>query len=415
MKEPPKIFIGLINIASMLGDFKSAFADLGQETITAVFIKHVNIIQTTGVDYIIDQHPISKILYRIPYRIRSKIEFFLSAKKFVFRKAIRECDTFIFLWSSFEPDFSDFKLLKKLGKKIICVHVGDDVRWYYAMKQEFEKYGLPLPHYDPIYKINSFDNFKKKLGTLRMAEKYADWIFSRLDQAQLAIKPYYRWNMMVDTNVIPHQPIQRQFRPIVLHAPTHREFKGTDYVFEVIKKLKNEKIDFEFLLIENVSNLEAIEMYKNGDILIDQLLCPGSGKLATEALAAGKVVLSNMSYDKYPQNNHPDYPIIDVNPENLYEVLKELIINYEKRSLIASKSRKFVEEHLDVKFFCKKVLQLINGEVIPYDYSPSFFRNQFIPESEEALMIYNQWNDSIKDCEWYKQSIKNGNRDGLIF
>lgn len=161
--------------------------------------------------------------------------------------------------------------------------------------------------------------------------------------------------------------------------------------------------------------MEAIKQYTNADILIDQLLCPGSGKLATEALASGTIVMSHMGYDLYPQNNPSDCPIIDVNTNNLYEKLKQLILNYDFRKKHAQQGRSYVEKHLDVKFFCQKVLDLLNGVDMKYDYYPTFFRDGFIPESAESIPVYNKWTAFVKDCNWYKEHVVSGNRDGLIF
>jgi hypothetical protein len=49
------------------------------------------------------------------------------------------------------------------------------------------------------------------------------------------------------------------------------------------------------------------------------------------------------------------------------------------------------------------------------DFYPTFFRDNFIPESEEAAAVYNKWNNYVKDCDWYKKHVKTGERAGLSF
>jgi hypothetical protein len=268
--------------------------------------------------------------------------------------------------------------------------------------------------YDKSYDYSA-KALNARLTYLRLAEKYSDFIFSRLDQAQLQLRPYYRWNMMVPIKKFKNNPEQRKEKPVVAHAPSNRAIKGTRLVLDAFDRLKKEGISFEPLLIENVPNQKAIEMYSDADIVIDQLFCPGTGKLATEALACGSIVMGHMAYNKYPQKNPADCPIIDVNPDNLYQELKELILNYEFRKEHALKSRPYVEKHLDVKSFCEKVISLVNKEKIEFDYTPTFFRNNFIPESGESIEIYNNWNLVVKNCNWYKQFVKPGERAGLVF
>ena len=332
----------------------------------------------------------------------------------VWRKAIRECDIFVFKWSTFKSDYSDIEELKRLGKKIVYIFCGDDVRWYYAAKQEYEKYGLRSIEYDSDYNYES-DALELKLRRLRIAERYADFIFSRTDQAQMQLRPYYRYHMWVDPKRINNNPQQRKLRPIVAHAPSNRALKGTSFVLNVFDRLKNEGVAFEPLLLENVPNEKATQIYSDVDILIDQLIITGTGKLASEALAAGCVVMSHMAYNNYPQKNPLACPILDVNPDNLYENLKQIILNHEERSEIASRGLAYVEQNLDIRLFCKKIISLVNGEKIAFDYEPTFFRESFVPESDDKLALYNSWNTFVRNEEWYSKNIKPGTRAGLLF
>lgn len=409
-----RVFIGLTNIASMFGDLRDAFAELGVATYTVS--RHAPaVISGDQSDFNIHKAK-GYIPYFKPRRISARLKSWWDSKidDYVYKKAVKDCDIFIFFWDTFKPDHSDLAELKKKNKLIVSVFVGDDVRWYPSMKQEFEKYGLPVISYPQNYD-HSPRALEKRLSLIRTSERYADHIFSRLDQAQLQLRPYYRWNMMVPPAKFHNKPEQRKDRPLVAHAPSNRSIKGTSVILEVFERLKNEGVSFESLLIENMPNSKAIELYGDADIVIDQLLCPGGGKLGTEALASGCIVMSNMSYGKYPQKNPADCPIIDINPDNLYEKLKELILNYEFRCEHAKKGMPYVEQHLDVKHFCKKVLALARNEKIEADYQPAFFRNEFQPESKESVDVYNKWTAAVKTCDWYEKNIEPGTRDGLSF
>ena len=409
-----KIFIGLNNVASVFSDLKAGFSELGIETLIVSRYMNSSVIINDYSDFntalikakLPNFRP--KLLSSLMRRIWSWV-----VDSFIFRKAVKECDTFIFISSSFREDFCDLRRLKSKGKHIICVFVGDDVRWIPAMEQEFRKYNLDPIEYD-IPELLSFKYLKERLTRIRKSEKHADFIFSRLDQAQLQLRPYYRWNMMVDPKKISVNSTQRKI-PIIAHAPSDRSFKGTKYVLSAFDELKKEGLMFDIRLIENIPNKKALELYADADIVIDQLLCPGAGKLATEALASGAIVMSNMSYKSYPQNNLIDCPIIDVNPANIQSVLKKWILNVDKRIQLASLSRVYAEKHLDIRNFCDQVVRLVNGDNIPYDYYPSFFHEHYIPNSKTERDILNHWTLAVKDEKWFKQSINNKERSGLRF
>ena len=136
-------------------------------------------------------------------------------------------------------------------------------------------------------------------------------VFSRLDQAQLQLRPYFRWHMMVDSTKYEITKAQQK-KPLIVHAPSNRKVKGTQYILDAISLLKGNNFEFDFMLVENMKFEDALNIYKSSDIVIDQLFIPGSGKLATECLAYGKIVLSRMNYENYPQNSGVKLSLIHI-------------------------------------------------------------------------------------------------------
>lgn len=413
-----KVFIGLNNIASVFPDLKKAFSDVGVETfIVSRYVKNSAIINEqydVNIQLVKDRFPLFK-----PRRITNRFKNIWGKliEAYYIRKSVKSCDAFIFISSSFRDDFTDLRYIKRKGKKIISVFVGDDVRWYYAMEQEFKSYGLRPIEYDveDSLIVKTQAALKERLTRIRTSEKYADCIFSRLDQGQIQMRPYYRWNMMVYSAGIKENHQQRSEKPVIVHAPSNRAVKGTNYILQILDELRAEGYAFETKMLENVSNKEALEIYADADIVIDQILCTGTGKLATEALSAGSIVMAHMAYDRYPQKNPADCPIVDVNPDTLKAKLIELITNYELRVALAKKGRPYVEKYLDITIFCKKVINLIKGEKIEFDYVPSFFREQYVPTSKEEKNMLNQWTRLVQNESWYHEFVAKGERDGLIF
>jgi glycosyltransferase involved in cell wall biosynthesis len=409
-----KVFIGFENISSTVTDITNAFKEAGHSCYTAIN-DQPSVVELNTADFVLHKEfnkmPIIKPKF-IGIRLRSWWE--RRVRKKFFEKCLSECDVFIFLWSTFYYDYSDLAILKQRKKKIVFVFAGDDVRWRPAASQEYKSFDLEeIPREDE--NLYSQKHLIKNLTRIRYAEKYADIIFSRLDQGQLQLRPYYRWNMMAEPHQYEYKPEQRKTNPIILHAPTSKAIKGTAYILEAFEQLKKEGIEFTPVLVEKTAHEEALKVYANADIIIDQLILPGTGKLASEALSMGKVVVARMGYKTYPQKTPKDCPIVDADIHSIYNILRDLINDWEKRQGLAKRGRAYVEQYLRPKYFCETVENLIEDKKkVEPEYHPNFFRENFIPENEN-IETYNKWTTFVKEEKWYDDIIKPGERAGLIF
>lgn len=137
----------------------------------------------------------------------------------------------------------------------------------------------------------------------------------------------------------------------IIHAPSHRAFKGTRFVLKAVNLLKEQGFHFNFELIEGLSNSEARKHYETADILIDQLLAGWYGGLAVELMALGKPVICYIREDDLkfiPAQMRQDLPIINASPSSIYSVLKEWLLK--PRSELISRARecrRYVEKWHD--------------------------------------------------------------------
>ena len=76
---------------------------------------------------------------------------------------------------------------------------------------------------------------------------------------------------------------------------------------------------------------------------------------SVESLSMGICTLTQIN-KKY-QSFIPDNPFININKNNLEELLRELIQNRQKLSLISSKSKKWVEKNHDIKMVSKNLYE----------------------------------------------------------
>lgn len=391
-----KICIGLQNISSRFQDLKKGLQALGYEVTTVALQDNNPLVGGRQYDHIIApflRGPLTKVWGP---GITKKVNEALKLAGHCFNRKVyslaQQCDAFIFIWYSFSCTFDDYQYLKSLGKTVIVIFVGDDVRWQPAMQQDFALHGLDPVVYPPSWYYNTLRGLRIRLQRLRKAEKYADVIFSRREQAQLQIRPYYQMpSTHVDLDLFPVAGEQRKDKPVVVHAPTSPEIKGTRHVLQAFGSLQNEGLSFEPVLLQNIPYATFMQKIQQADIVVDQLLLPGGGKLSSEALASGKVLLTRMAYDTYRQGAYYDAcPAVEVHPHNIVEKLRHIILDYPQRQQLASQARPYAEQFLNIRIFCKQLADIIEGQQpsgAELQY-PDFFQKYFKPESEKARRLY---------------------------
>jgi glycosyltransferase involved in cell wall biosynthesis len=280
-------------------------------------------------------------------------------------------DIFIFNYStSFFSDFvsskyirplayCDLPVLKAMGKKVVFFLSGDDVRSYRLLLEDLKKAGL---HLHARYIEHEMRKFPKEQEYVRkqkaqLVEKYADYIFSRPNIAQFLTKPYHLLWLPIDLNTVKYR-VQQTDEPLIVHAPSSRSIKGTEYVLNAVETLKKEGYRFRFQLCENMCNEGVRALLTESEIVIDQLLLPGYGLFSIEAMATGNVVLGSAvaGYN----GTSEDLPIITATPDTIYENLKAVLENPGYRVELAKKGRKIVEQYHEQKKVIRDFLQAID-------------------------------------------------------
>jgi len=273
-------------------------------------------------------------------------------------------NTFIFLFGlSLLPYNLDLPILKLFHKKTIMWFVGSDIRHCEALESAAKKAGVKF------YKSKDHGSgpkaLKRKMRMIRRVERYVDYIITGPSIAQLLTRDYIGKEMAnkiylpLDICNIRYSNISNS-RPIVVHAPSDDEFKGTKYVLEAINRLKSEGYDFEFFLFRNMSNIKVRETLTRADIAVDQLFATGPGTFAIESMAAGCAVLGGNvpEFAGFPL----ELPIIHTDPDNIYENLKLLLVDPTLRQKLGEEGRKYVEKYHDHRKVADDILALLNKE-----------------------------------------------------
>lgn len=154
--------------------------------------------------------------------------------------------------------------------------------------------------------------------------------------------------------------LRNRSAPLIVHAPTRRHIKGTDFVLAAVSELRREGLEFDFQLVEGLNNNEARGVYEKADIIIDQLRIGWYGVLAVEGMALGKVVVSHVSDDLLGSFGDEPLPFANANPNTITNVLRELILFPEKREFFSRAGRKYVESVHDAD----KIAEILHAEYL---------------------------------------------------
>lgn len=246
--------------------------------------------------------------------------------------------SFIHEWPRLQyPTGLDLLLLKTLGKKVFFHFRGSEIR----LTEPFVR--LNPFHYmdEPIGKgFNKKMPDKSKLRYRDMVGNLCDGVF--VADEELAT---YVPNATVIRRALSERDwqfvgVEPNHKPLILHAPSRRAVKGTPAVLEAIDSLRCEGLEFEFKLIENMPHAEAVEHFRQCDIVIDQLRVGWYGVLATEAMALGKPAIAFIRDDLWETQQHK-LPIINANPLTIKDRLREVILSQTMRQNLSIAGREY--------------------------------------------------------------------------
>ena len=145
-------------------------------------------------------------------------------------------------------------------------------------------------------------------------------------------------------------------RPLVVHAPSNREKKGTKYVIEACERLP---VDLD--IVEGVRHDEARERYARADIVVDQLNAGWHGVFALEAMALGKPVLAHLDPETVEQSAEGygiRVPIVPATKDTLEAQLRPLVESPALRREIGAASRTYVEQVHDIDRVADRLLAI---------------------------------------------------------
>lgn len=132
----------------------------------------------------------------------------------------------------------------------------------------------------------------------------------------------------------------------VVHAPNHRELKGTRYLIDAVSRLKAEGLPLELDLVEGMSASDARARYERADVIADQFLIGAYALFAIEGMALGKPVVCRLAGSLRPF--HPEWaacPIVSADPDTLADTLRRLVTDPALRRELGARGPEYVRRH----------------------------------------------------------------------
>jgi hypothetical protein len=240
----------------------------------------------------------------------------LRINSFLIKRILKDIDVYIYVYKcSFWPDEVLLPYLKSKNIKIVSLFLGSDIRDYPSFKEKFN-----ISHWDFSEEINLPGTILKK-NKLLLHEKWSDAVFSVPDQSIFASRSYF--HLKVPMQLEKFSPlIPKNDIPVIIHAPSKPELKGTDLILNTLKELSSEGVKFELKLLKELTHEKLIQELKNADILVDEIVLHGPGFLSFEAMLCGCAVATKY-YSDSPQCFKP--PVFCIHEYNIKERLRLLI------------------------------------------------------------------------------------------
>lgn len=267
---------------------------------------------------------------------------------------ICEYDVFHFLFNrTLLPQSTDLIPLKQLNKTVFMHNLGSDIRIP----------EIAFKHHD-YWKYA--ESYLKQLNSevikhnITLFSKWIDHCIVNDHEMLSYVKNDYKHIHMIGlpidltkyTYVVP--AIRNTLH--IVHAPTNPEVKGSCFFEHAIHNL-SKKYSIKYTRVEKMDHKEALEIFKNADIICDQLIIGTYGSLAVECMAMGKCIATFINPNFQPAHNE-EIPMWALNIDNIESRLEELIASSTLRQSLSQKARAYVEKNNDLDKIGAQLLAL---------------------------------------------------------
>lgn len=135
------------------------------------------------------------------------------------------------------------------------------------------------------------------------------------------------------------EPVLRRRRPIVVHAPSNPQLKGTALIAGAVERLDAERI-IDYRPAGSTPHSQMSALYARADVVLEQFRIGIYSTTAVEAMAAGRLVLAHISPDVRAvaeRESGMPLPIVDADPDDIEAVLCDVAARPDHYRAIAAR------------------------------------------------------------------------------
>lgn len=150
-------------------------------------------------------------------------------------------------------------------------------------------------------------------------------------------------------------------RPTVLHLPSRRHppIKGTRVIDPVLRRLDQEGV-IRYLAPDRVPHAEVPALVGGVDVVVDQIMTGSYGVAAVEAMAAGRLVVGNVSPD-VRRLVDGDVPVVDAGPDALEDVMRDIAARPAAYQPVAAAGVRFANRWHDGRASARVIAERLLG------------------------------------------------------
>jgi hypothetical protein len=128
-------------------------------------------------------------------------------------------------------------------------------------------------------------------------------------------------------------------------ATKERNLKGSGAVVAAIERLRAEGMKVKLEFVTNVPSTDVRFIQVQADVIVDQLNYGRYGATAREGMMLGRPTVCYLHKDEPPGEDHLESiekcPLVSANEATIYDVLRDLLSDQQKRQAIGRASREF--------------------------------------------------------------------------
>ncbi len=361
----PRVLVGIGDIAGYGSGLKTGFDEIGIPCDFLELALH-RFKYRDSAGFL----PFQEFVWRMSGRIRvssktgcrSGLVFWSAARALatlpLFWACLLRYDIFIFLGRSSFFKLLELPVLKLLGKKIVFIFLGSDIRPAYLNGRYF--------HDGQNRSLNwIIAETLRQARDVRWIEKWSHTIVAHPPTAHLLRKPFVPFLYLGIPTAIPAGDYNRKLSDgmiKILHGPSAPESKGSPEIRDACRVFIEEGYPLRLVELSGVSHDKMLEAILECDFVVDQVYSdtPLAG-FAAEAAVRGRPAVIGGYFNTEDLGVPPSMipPSMHVLPEDIKIGIEELVSDPRKRQQLSEDSRQFVVSHWSPGKVAKRLYDIL--------------------------------------------------------